>query len=421
MRAGENRAGLGGRPVGRTWAFWGVAYAFLVTMMGTTLPTPLYGLYEVRFDFAAGMLTVIFATYAGGVLIALVLFGALSDRVGRRPVLAGAVGLGAVSTVLFLIAQDVTLLLAGRLFSGLAAGLVTSAATATLTDLEPQGDTQRASLVSTAVSILGLGLGPVFAGVLADFGPRPIRLPFLVYLVMLVPAFAVVRAMPETVPAAAAGPRWRPRWPAVPRQLRAVFVVAAAAVFVGFALLGLFTSLAPTFASQDLGIENRAVAGAIVFAVFGASGAAQIALKGMRDRLAMHGGFLLIPLGLLLIVLALHQRSLMLFLAGALVGGFGQGLGFLGSLAMINRLAPAAQRAATLSSYFVVAYLAISIPVVALGFGAQIFGLYDAALAYAIAIGALAVASLVTSLVRAGAGQACSKTTRDAGNHWRSC
>lgn len=402
MRASEHGAGQAGGPVRNAWAFWGVAYAFLVTMLGTTMPAPLYGLYEVRFGFGPGLLTVIFATYACGVLISLVLFGALSDRAGRRPVLAGALILAAVSTVLFLIAQDVAVLVAARLASGLAAGLVTSAATATLTELEPHGDVHRASLVSSAASIFGLGLGPVFAGLLAEYRFLPIRLPFFVYLLVLAPAFAIVAAMPEPVSAPAGEPRWRPRWPAVPRQVRAAFLVAGSSVFIGFALLGLFTSLAPTFASQDLGVQNRAVAGVVVSAVFGASGVAQIALRGIRDRIAIQAGFLLIPLGLLLIVLALYQHSLGLFLAGTVAGGFGQGLGFAGSLTMINRVAPAAQRASTLSSYFVVAYIAISGPVVALGYGAQVFGLYDAATVFALAISALALASLAASVVHRG-------------------
>jgi predicted MFS family arabinose efflux permease len=75
--------------------FWGVAYAYLVTMLGTTLPAPLYGLYQQRLGFSAGVLAVIFALYAAGFLIALLLFGALSDRVGRRPVIAAALVLAA--------------------------------------------------------------------------------------------------------------------------------------------------------------------------------------------------------------------------------------------------------------------------------------------------------------------------------------
>jgi predicted MFS family arabinose efflux permease len=410
----------------RSAVFWGVAYAYLVTMLGTTLPTPLYGLYQQRLGFSAGVLTVIFATYAAGVLIALVLFGALSDRIGRRPILAAALVLAVVSTVVFLSIGDLALLFVGRLISGLAAGLITSAATATLTEPEPQQDTRRASRVSTAASVFGLGLGPVLAGVLAQYGPLPVRLPFAVYLGLLVPAFGAVWVMPETVTARSPAPRWQPQRLAVSPQVRSAFVVAAAAGFAGFAILGLFTSLAPTFVRRELGIGNLAVAGAIVFVVFGASSVSQLLLHGLRDRVAIGIGLLALPLGLLLVVLALEQRSLALFLSGAVVAGLGQGLVFMGGLATINRLAPADQRAETISSYFVVSYVAISVPVIGVGFAAESFGLYDAALAFAVAIGALALVTEAITFAsptraRLGRGLPCSDGWLAGHNLWRGC
>jgi MFS family permease len=410
----------------RRAVFWGVAYAYLVTMLGTTLPTPLYGLYQQRLGFSAGVLTVVFATYAAGVLIALLLFGALSDRIGRRPVLTAGLGLAVVSTAVFLSAGDLALLLVGRLLSGLAAGLVTSAATATLTELEPQQDTRRASRVSTAASMLGLGLGPVLAGVLAQYGPLPVRLPYAAYLGLLIPASGAVWMMPETVTAPSSAPRWQPQHLGVPRQVRSAFIVAAAAGFAGFAILGLFTSLAPTFLRRELGIGNLAVAGVLVFAVLGASSVSQLLLHRLRDRQAIGVGLLALPLGLLLIVLALKQRSLALFVSGAVVAGLGQGLVFMGGLATINRLAPADQRAETISSYFVVSSVAIAVPVIGVGFAAQSFGLHDAALAFAVAIGALTLvteAITFTGVTRArlGRGLPCSEAWLAGHNLWRSC
>lgn len=377
-------------------AFWGAAYAYLVAMLGTTVPTPLYELYEQRLDFGAGVLTVIFATYAVGVLIALLLFGPLSDRVGRRPVFAAALVAAALSTAVFLLAAEVGPLLLGRFISGLAAGLITGAAAAALTELEPAGDTERASRVSTAASIVGLGLGPLLAGTLAEYAPLPTRFPFIVYLCLLAPAFLAIWAMPETVTHPAPGPRFRARWPTVPRRVRPAFVIAAAAGFASFAILGFFTSLAPTFVGRELSVENHAVAGAVVFALFGASGAAQLLLHGLGDGRAMTSGLIAIPIGLLLIVLALHENSLALFIGGAVAGGGGSGLAFMGSLDLINQLASADQRAEAISAYFVVSYVAISVPVVGVGFAAQAWGLNAAALAFAIAIGALA---LLTNLL----------------------
>ena len=87
--------------LGRTGGFAATALALSVGMMGTTLPTPLYALYRQRFGFTELMITVVFAAYAAGVIAALLLFGRLSDQIGRRRVLLPALGLSAASASIF--------------------------------------------------------------------------------------------------------------------------------------------------------------------------------------------------------------------------------------------------------------------------------------------------------------------------------
>ena len=144
-------------------------------MLGTTLPTPLYDIYQAQWHFSAAMVTVIFAVYAAGVLAALLLAGRSSDQAGRKPVLAVALGASALSTVVFILAPDVAALLAARVVSGLSAGLMTGTATAALAELVPAAAGRRASLVATAANMGGLGLGPLVAGLFAQYRrtPRP--------------------------------------------------------------------------------------------------------------------------------------------------------------------------------------------------------------------------------------------------------
>jgi len=156
--------------LGRGPAFALSAYAFAVTMAGTTLPTPLYPLYRERFGFSELMITVIFATYAAGVIVALVLVGRLSDEIGRRPVLLPALALSALSAVAFLLAQGLVPLLVGRVLSGFSAGIFTGTATATLVDIAPPRRRGRGTLVATAANMGGLGCGPLLAGLLAQCG-----------------------------------------------------------------------------------------------------------------------------------------------------------------------------------------------------------------------------------------------------------
>src|SRR5918999_289422 len=150
--------------VSRRSGFWLIAYLFVASMLGNTLPTPLYVIYQSEWLFSSGVITLVFAAYAAGALAALLLAGQAADQVGRRPVLLAAIGLNAVSSLAFIFASSLGWLFAGRILSGLSAGIVTGTATATLADLAGASLVRRASIVATVATTGGLGLGPILAG-----------------------------------------------------------------------------------------------------------------------------------------------------------------------------------------------------------------------------------------------------------------
>jgi len=381
----------GGRISGGA-AFAGAAYAFAAVMLGTTIPTPLYVLYRARFGFSELIITVIFATYAAGVIGALLLFGALSDQVGRRPVLALGLLFSALSAGAFLLAQSLGLLLVGRVLSGLSAGIFTGTATATLVDLAPAERRGGATLVATVANMGGLGLGPLVAGVVSQVGPLPLRLSFWVDLGVLVPAAAVIWLMPEPV-GDRGGRGLRPQGLTVPADIRPIFVRAALAGFAGFAVLGLSTAVSPAFLGA-LGVSSRAEVGAVVFAVFAASTAGQALLEAVSQRAALLAGCAGLIVGMAVFAAALAISSLPLLIVGAMLAGLGQGLSFRAGLAAVNSAAPADQRGEVASSFFVVAYVALSLPVIGEGVLAELAGLRTAGLVFAGAVAALAAVAL---------------------------
>jgi MFS family permease len=371
------------------------AFALAIAMLGTTLPTPLYGLYREQFGFSELMITVIFATYAAGVIASLLLFGRLSDQVGRRRVLLAGLALAALSAVAFLIADGLTLLIVGRVLSGLSAGLFTGTATATLIDLAAPERRARATLVATIANMGGLGCGPLLAGVLSQWAGSPLRLSFWVGLALLVPASIGIWAMPETV-VARSRPRLRPQALTVPTQMRATFVDAALAGFAGYAVLGLFTALAPDFLAQELGVTSRAVVGLVVFALFAASMVGQLMLgRLVPEAVAMPTGCLALIAGMGALALSLALSSLTLLVVCAVIAGFGHGLAFRAGLAAVNASAPAQQRGEVASSFFVVMYAAISLPVIGVGLLAQATGLRPAGMAFAAVVAAVSIVALV--------------------------
>jgi predicted MFS family arabinose efflux permease len=366
------------------------AYAFAVTMVGTTLPTPLYVLYRERFGFSELMITVIFATYAAGVIAALLLFGRASDQVGRRPVLLAGLALSALSAVCFLLADGLAPLLIGRVLSGLSAGIFTGTATALLVDLG--SSTKQGTLVATVANMGGLGCGPLLAGVLAQWAGSPLRLPFWVDLALLVPAAIGVWALPE--PVARTSGRWmhRPEV-SVPVEVHAVFVRAALAGFAGFAVLGLFTAVSPAFLSQELSVQSHASVGLVVFVVFAASAAGQMLLGVVPNAMSVGCGALIVGMGLL--ALGLASSSLVPVVLAGVTAGVGQGLSFRAGLDALSAGAPPDRRAAVASSFFTVAYLALSVPVIGEGVLAQAAGLRAAGLIFAGVVATLAAVALV--------------------------
>ena len=382
---------------GKGLGFVLVAYAFLVTMVGTTLPTPLYPLFEQRYSFGELMVTVIFAVYAFGVIAGLLAFGNLSDEIGRKPVLLLGLAFSASSALLFLFAGSLVPVFLGRIASGFSAGVFTGTATAMLIDLAPGGRRRLASFVAVIVNLGGLGLGTLLAGLLADYCRSPLRLPFLVHLGLLVPAFIGLLLTPETVERRAF--RFSFQRLKIPAEVRGVFIRGATAGFASFAVAGVFSSVAPVFLGQILGRTSHALAGLIVFILFSCSILGQLLVSRLSDRRALVLGCALLAGGVGLLALTLGIESLAALVASAAVVGVGQGLVIGAGLAAINQRAPVEHRAETASSFFVVLYVGLSVPVIGVGLAAHTWSLRGAGITFSFAVAAL-VLVVLASLAR---------------------
>jgi len=370
--------------------------AFAVTMLGTTLPTPLYPSYQSELGFGELLTTVIFSVYAVGVTVGLLSFGHWSDQIGRRPMLLAGLGLSALSAVVFLLPTALGWLFAGRVLSGLSAGIFTGTATAAIVDLAPRASRARASLLAAAVNMGGLGAGPLLAGVLAQYAPWPTRLCFVVDLGLLAVAGGCVLAVRDPVRPSAAR-SLRPRGVRVPREIRGVFTRAAIAGFAGFAVMGLFTAVSPAFLADVIGNTNRAVLGLVVICLFAASVLGQ-SLSTRVGGAALPVGCAGLIAGMALVGVSLPLASLPVLVAGAVVAGLGQGMSFRAGLASVSEAVAPEQRGAVTSTLFVTLYIGISIPVIGEGALATGIGLVPAGGLFAGLVAVLAVAALVLLL-----------------------
>ena len=386
-----------------------MGYAFFVTMFGATLPTPLYPIYSREFGISAVYITVIFAAYAVGVLASLLLFGKLSDRVGRRPVLIPGLVVSLVSSVVFLVASDTALLYVGRVLSGLSAGVFTGTATATMVDLAPGGKRAVATAFAVAVNLGGLAAGGLLAGVLADVAPQPLRGPYVAHIVLLVPAFAGILLMPETAGRPPGERRFVLQRLRIPPELHGIFGRAATVGFCGFAVSALFGAVAPTVLVRLLDLHSHTLAGVLVFLLMSLSAAGQLTTSRFSQGAAFVLGCSLLVLGLGCLAIALLAKALAWLLISALAVGAGQGLVIGSGLAAINSRVSLERRGEAASTYFVVLYIGLMLPVVGDGFVGEAIGLQSAGVVFTAIVGAvvlLVLASLAVGrnrMVTAGA------------------
>jgi MFS family permease len=412
-----HEAGVGVRPA----VFWLVAFVFGAVVCGSNIPTPLYVLYQAQWHFSAGILTLISATNAAAVLVALLLAGRASDQIGRRPVLAASIGFGVLSAVVFILATSVVWLFVGRVLVGVSAGLVTGTAGAALT--ETGTNARRTSRVATVAQTGALGLAPLTSGLFAEYGPNATVLVFEVYLGILAVAAAALLFVPETV-VERTPLSLRFQGLGIPKTGRSEYLAAGLAGFAAFALLGLFAALAPSFLGQVLHERNHAVEGTVVFALYASATATQVLLARYDSRPVVLFGLATFVVSLALIVAGLSAASIGLFVAGTVVGGVGVGGVFLGSLSTANRLAPPAERGRVLSTFFVFCNIGLAIPAIGVGFASADVGDFRAVLVCAIALAAVTVAAMagirqaaLSTASRPAAESSAARASRAAGRH----
>jgi MFS family permease len=375
-----------------------MAYGLVAAVIGLALfasgtPSPLYGTYSELWGFSPLVLTLVYATYAFGVLTTLILAGRISDEVGRRPVLITALGALMVSTVVFMFASSVVWLFVARAIQGLATGLALGAASAALLDLHPRRDPAGVGLTNGVVSAGGMGLGVLVSSLFIELLPAPRVLPYVVLFVLFAIAFAGALLMPEPV-VGRARPRLTPQWPSVPAEVRPAFLLAALGVISSWSIGGLFLSLGPQLAGSLFHSTDHLVAGISVFALAGSAAVAQLAFGRTAPWLGAAAGSVALATGMVAIVVATSTQSSALFLVGAVVGGTGFGVAFLGSLRALSTAIPAEHRGAVMSAFYVVAYSALSLPAIVAGVLVtpvglrptfEIFGTVIAALALVVA------------------------------------
>jgi len=363
-------------------------------------PTPLYVVYQKAWGFSPTTLTVIFAVYVFGLIGSLLTVGALSDHIGRRPVLGAAIALEAFAFVAFLFAGNVVGLLVARVAQGIATGIAFSTLGATLVDLNPPHAPGRAGLVNGIAPISGLALGSLGCGALVQFAPAPTHLVFALLLVGTGLAAVAVVLLPET----SAG---RPGVLAslipvvgIPSRLRPDVYALVPIIVASWALGGLFLSLGPSVAAGLFGLTNHLVGGLVVTLLCGTGAMSAFALRHWPTRRVLGISATTLSAGIALSLAGVESQAVVLAVGGTVVAGVGFGASALGSFGTLARIAGPDERSELLAAALVIAYLAFSLPALAAGLAATSFGLHPTTVVYGLGVVVLGLIALAAQAVR---------------------
>ncbi|MGI5519898.1 MFS transporter [Micromonospora sp. CA-259024] len=394
-----------GRSVTHGVGFWIAAVMFLVVMAYSTVPTPLWSLYQERDGFSTLAITFAFAAYAVGVVISLFLAGHLGDIYGRRRILLIAIALEIASAGIFLLWPALPGLILARVVSGLGIGILTATITAHILDLHstarPGADLTRGQVVATAANLGGFGAGALVSGTLAQWITAPLVTPYIAFLVLLVLALIGVALVPETATPPELRPKYRPQRVRVPDSARGTFLLAGGMTFAAFAVLGLLTSLVPGFVSGQLHITSRFTSDLVVFATFAAAVLAQIAVRSLSVRAQVPIGTVLPVVGIAVVTgVVVQVGALKWFFAGGILTGAGGGPLFKAAPAVAGSLADASHRGEVLAGIFLIGYIGLTLPVVGIGVATLAVSLTTALIGFTVVTVAIALCTAIPLLIR---------------------
>ncbi|EOR22323.1 MFS transporter [Niallia sp. FSL W8-1348] len=368
-------------------SYWLVACSLFLTLFGTNIPASLYSLYRMEWGLTSGMITLVFAIYAFTVIPAIVIAGQLSDQIGKKKVLIPGIFFSLIGTFCFIIANGLGMLLIGRLFQGLSVGILNGVAVAALTELDEKKNTKKTALICALAVTLGNAFGPILSGLLGDFAPIPLRLSYYVHLLFIIPCFILLFFLNENI-----RPGLKPvqlKKPFVPKEIMKPFLLASFTSFVAWSIISMFMSLIPSNLSSFTTVTSLTISGIVVALGLIAAAFNQILLKQLSLIKLITIGYVFLAVGLMLLVITINTQSLTLLLISAVLIGGGNGPAYAGSLALVNEMAPSKIKGNIVSTFFVITYLGVSLPVIGLGYLSQTFGVAGAVTTYVLIMGAL--------------------------------
>ena len=383
------------------------AIVLFLALFGSHLATPLYPIWQARFDLTNSDIVMIFACYPIGVTFGLLHGGRLGDQLGRKPMVRSGLFLILLASLGYLVAKSMTPLLVARLLNGYGIGLLSGPAVASIIELHPRLDRGAASRVGAVATLSAPAAGMLTATLVVYFAATEtaVLLPYLIFASLLVVSLGLTWGYRETIlPIARRSLRkasYRPQAMRVPADIRGPFIYAACLAVLCWANTGLWLSLGPSMFFTLMTDAHPLVGGLSVVAFLGTAGVIQLTGGWLGYIRATLVSLVLVVVALVAVLVALKTESVAGVAIGLLVGGMSQGLGWMGTVELINRIAPDTMRASVLSMLYMCSYFGSIVPVLITGFAADRFGLFPALFGMcSVSIAAACILFIVTVKLR---------------------
>lgn len=376
-----------------------VSFAMIVGVMGTALISPLYALYKEAWQLQASDISLIYVIYMGGALCSLLFLGRLPDRVGFKPVMQVGLLLTLVGTLMSLFAWNMPSLIVGRFIVGVASSMLTTSGTMGLSALSRPGQVQRVAMMTGFLMAFGFGLGPLVGGVMGQWAPMPLVSAYVPTVVLGALGLWVLQKieLPEAVTAQQrsklhlkdALPKLT--WPQSHES--SAFVLTCALPFLAFGVFGLYASMSPLFLDKLVPWHGPVVSGTAIAVILFASALVQISVGRLPTRWCGWGGFVGLALSNVLLMLNLWVGSATLFVCGVICTSLGHGMSMLAGMSMVNRIATPSNRSGLLSTYLVIGYVGSMVPMMAIGWIADHWGMVVAVSSFCSVVIVLGIAA----------------------------
>jgi hypothetical protein len=337
-------------------SFWTCAAVIVHTLWTSAAPAVTYPLYSAKWHLTTTMVTAVFAVYPAVVVVVLLLFGNISDYIGRRlPILIG-LSASLVGAFLFAVAPNIGWVFVGRIFMGIGVGLSAGPATAAMVEFNTNPHPAYASTMNTAAQAIGFGTATLIGGALVQYAPFPTHLNFWVLFVVIASILVIAWRLPRPVERVSLA-KWRPGSIVVPGSEFRTFVTSALLVTAAYALGAVVLSLGAHIAEGLIGSKNAFVSGLAISMFAVTNGVITIGARGLSLRFNVLLGTTSALIGMLLLALSVGSHSLGIFLATSAFAGAAYSMQFRAGLAVIVERAPGEHRAGILSAIYLIAYL----------------------------------------------------------------